>query len=400
MIFPHPTPEELAELIGTDKDKARDVEEDPLTLPISPELERASPPGQSSDLSTRSTSKDSRADVSLKIEPAADTRRRATDIPSASRLETPQHPSNVSWTRRRATAAPPNRRQTDFRLSVCSVYVHEAELEAERVSLTFKQAAKTKTIYALMTYSLFYGCVMLYVCASTKIVSAAYQLSDDQGTFLVSLGNIGDACGRLAWGAVIDRFGFKFTIMTTGTVTALLLVSIDPLMRLCGENGYATCLAVTWSLLCALTSGLFVVMASSVPHYFGIEFTNEIYSMLNMCYCMSVVILVVSQPAMTEMGKDHGFWVVFLIIAVLSALSSFAALFLPKITHVEELERRKNGSISGSRPSSSSRQLRENTHTNRQPAPKTFDPVHSRRGVSREATREDTLPLLDDPLSD
>ena len=144
-------------------------------------------------------------------------------------------------------------------------------------------------------------------------------------------------------------------------------------------------------------------MAASPPHYFGTEYTNEIYSLLNLCYCVSVVFLCVCQPALKDLGIDHGFWIVFLIFAVLSALSSISPLFLPKITHVKQLEierRQASSSSCGSTSTSGSRQalLRRNTDCNRVCAIKPL--VMDRDTPQCQITRDETTPLLDEPMED
>jgi len=194
-----------------------------------------------------------------------------------------------------------------------------------------KNAFRTSTLYGLIGFMFLMGVAACYVQAVTKNVTKQYKISDSWGTNVNAVSSAFNGIGRIIWGAVNDKIGFRLSMGISSVLLAVFMFLVGPSLEWASASESTTewIFLLFWCIFNLLVCVIFVLMPAATSHYFGAKYTTDIYGFIFAGYGVSAVLLTLTVQPLNALGESQGYWLCFTIIGA-CALAALATPFLLK----------------------------------------------------------------------
>lgn len=148
---------------------------------------------------------------------------------------------------------------------------------------SFKQAFSSLIFYQLIIIPLFQAYFGQYIISQYKPF-AGNEIDEETLTVIGSCSMVANALGRISWGALMDRFGYKRVYYVATTLQLILSCTITFVVPYVGLYAVYICL----SLLCM--SNLTSTMPAFTVIIFGPKFGKSMIAYTYLTFCFSNVI--------------------------------------------------------------------------------------------------------------
>lgn len=164
-----------------------------------------------------------------------------------------------------------------------SMFLSEPENGEEEKIISNGKSSIINLPFGINTLGMFAGTFAgLLIIGNLSPLAIKAGLSQKQAVFMISIFAIGNAIGRVTWGQLFDKLGYKSIPLSLGSFAVFCTIFLLPLPEMF--------LFVSVALMGFGFGANFVVYASSISGYFGVDAFAKLYPICFLAYGVAGII--------------------------------------------------------------------------------------------------------------
>ncbi|XP_023932206.1 multidrug resistance-associated protein 5 [Lingula anatina] len=199
-----------------------------------------------------------------------------------------------------------------------------SKVPGEERSLTPIAMMKTKSFYIMWLVFFFNSQVLLEAAGSYKVYGQNFIQSDLFLLGVLSVGSLFNAGGRVFWGYMADRYGFRVCLMCLCAFTMVLITTLDFCRDTHSSTAAQSMFFIWFCLIYMATGGSFTLFPMGTAKTFGLKHAALNYSFV---FSSQIAAFIVG-ALLTQYVYSSMVWSsTFLCVAGFSFLGLFTAFF-------------------------------------------------------------------------